>query len=92
MGSKIVLLGLMAGTSFCILSPGVISGYPQPQTDRSLALPEPWQVQAVEVPKVDPSALNHFKLAGIRGLSDRDWGCDCRGCRKVAELSGVKLN
>jgi hypothetical protein len=90
--SKIILLGLVTGASFCGVSAWVTIAANLPQPDRELALPQAWKVQAVEMPKMGPSALQELKLAGVKDWSEKNLGCDCMGCRELARTYGVKLN
>ena len=63
---------------------------PQPQ-------PEPetlkvWKIQPVAMPIIDKKTAHQALLARQKQLADKNFGCDCNGCRVAAAQVGVTLN
>jgi hypothetical protein len=54
--------------------------------------PTQWKVQAVETPKIVNKTPHEVFLARQEQLANRDFSCDCNGCRVSAASVGIKLN
>lgn len=53
---------------------------------------KPWKVQPVAVPIIDPKFAHQALLARQKQLADKNFSCDCNGCRVAALQVGVTLN
>jgi hypothetical protein len=56
------------------------------------AVPTQWQVQAVETPKLISKTPHQVFVERQKQLSNRDFSCDCNGCRLAAAEMGIKIN
>ena len=61
---------------------------PQPQPEALKA----WKIQPVAAPIIDPKSAHQALLARQKQLTDKNFSCDCNGCRVAALQVGVTLN
>ncbi len=54
--------------------------------------PTQWKIQVVETPKIVNKTPHEVFLARQQQLANRDFSCDCNGCRVSAASVGIKLN
>jgi hypothetical protein len=59
---------------------------PQPETLKA------WKIQPVEMPTIDPKNAHQALLARQKQLADKNFSCDCNGCRVAALQVGITLN
>jgi hypothetical protein len=64
------------------------SPQPQPQPE---AL-KPWKIQPVPVPVIDTLSAHQVLLLKQKQLANKEFSCDCNGCRVTAQQVGVTLN
>jgi hypothetical protein len=64
------------------------SPQPEPQAETL----KPWKVQPVAMPIIDPKFAHQALLARQKQLADKNFSCDCNGCRVAALQVGVTLN
>lgn len=64
------------------------SPLPQPQPVTLKA----WKIQPVAMPTIDPKTAHEALLARQKQLADKNFSCDCNGCRMAALQVGVRLN
>ena len=62
---------------------------PQPETAKT---PTEWKVQTVEMPKLDRKSIHQAFLDRQKQLKDRNFSCDCNGCRVAAAQMGITIN
>lgn len=83
---------LLAVPSSLGLGAIVVSGntsQPQPETAK---MPTEWKVQTVEMPKLDRKSIHQAFLDRQQQLKDRNFSCDCNGCRVAAAQVGIAIN
>jgi hypothetical protein len=87
---KLLLLGIPSsiGLGMAMVSMNTIA---QSQSDVA-AIPTKWQVQAVETPKIFNKTPHQVFVERQKQLSNRDFSCDCNGCRLAAAHLGIKIN
>jgi hypothetical protein len=51
-----------------------------------------WKIQPVAIPTIDPKSAHQALLARQKQLADKNFSCDCNGCRVAAQQVGVTLN
>jgi hypothetical protein len=56
------------------------------------AVPTEWVLQAVETPKIVTKTPHQVFVERQNQLSNRDFNCDCNGCRLAAAQMGIKIN
>jgi hypothetical protein len=61
---------------------------PQPQKETIKA----WKIQPVAMPVLNKKTAHQALLARQKQLADKNFGCDCNGCRMAAQQVGVTLN
>ncbi len=54
--------------------------------------PTQWKVQVVETPKIVKKTAHEVFLARQQQLANRDFSCDCNGCRVAAAQVGININ
>lgn len=86
---KLLLLAIpgSVGLGMTILPTNV--SQPQPQIAE---MPTEWKVQTVEMPKFDKKSIHQAFLERQTQLKDRNFGCDCNGCRVAAAQVGIMIN
>ena len=62
---------------------------PQPQ---AVELPTEWKVQSVRIPAIVNLSAHQVFLERQKQLANRDFSCDCNGCRLAAAQLGIKIN
>ena len=62
---------------------------PQPKQSEPL---KAWKVQPVEMPTIDAQTAHQALLSRQQQLADKNFSCDCNGCRLAAQQVGVTLN
>ena len=62
---------------------------PQPQQPEPL---KAWKVQPVEMPTIDAQTAHQALLSRQQQLVDKNFTCDCNGCRLSAQQVGLTLN
>jgi hypothetical protein len=55
-------------------------------------MPTEWKVQTVEAPKIDQKSTHQAFLDRQQQLKDRNFSCDCNGCRIAAAQMGIRIN
>jgi Skp family chaperone for outer membrane proteins len=71
----------------------VVSTNTTTQSHPELAVvPTQWRVQAVETPKIVSKTPHQVFVERQKQLSNRDFNCDCNGCRLAAAQMGIKIN
>jgi hypothetical protein len=55
-------------------------------------MPTEWKVQTVAVPKIDKKSIHQAFLDRQQQLKDRNFSCDCNGCRVAAAQVGITIN
>ncbi|WP_309736721.1 hypothetical protein [Chamaesiphon sp. OTE_75_metabat_556] len=63
-----------------------------PQSEPQAETLKPWKVQPVAMPIIDPKFAHQALLARQKQLADKNFSCDCNGCRVAALQVGVTLN
>jgi hypothetical protein len=63
---------------------------PQPEPERTTL--KPWKIQPVAMPTIDPKSAHQALLARQQQLAQKNFSCDCNGCRIAAQQIGVTLN
>lgn len=53
---------------------------------------KPWKIQPVAVPVIDTRSAHQALLSRQKQLADKEFSCDCNGCRVAARQVGVTLN
>jgi hypothetical protein len=61
----------------------------QPQT---VEMPTEWKIQTVEAPTPDKKSIHQAFLDRQKQLKDRNFSCDCNGCRITAAQVGITIN
>jgi hypothetical protein len=61
---------------------------PQPQQEALKV----WKIQSVAVPVIDLKTAHQVLLARQKQLAEKNFSCDCNGCRIAAQQLGVTLN
>ncbi len=63
---------------------------PQPQPKQETI--KAWKIQPVAIPVIDKKAAHQVLIARQKQLADKNFSCDCNGCRIAAQQVGVTLN
>jgi hypothetical protein len=76
---------------------GVVGASYLAQANSPQSQPEPetlkvWKVQPVAMPIIDSKTAHQALLARQKQLADKNFSCDCNGCRVAAQQVGVTLN
>jgi hypothetical protein len=64
----------------------------QPQSQSQPETLKVWKIQPVAVPIIDQKTAHQALLARQKQLADKNFSCDCNGCRVTAQQVGVTLN
>jgi hypothetical protein len=56
------------------------------------AIPTQWKIQVVETPQIVKKTPHQVFLARQQQSANRDFSCDCNGCRVAAANVGIKIN
>ena len=51
-----------------------------------------WKIQPVAIPIIDKTSAHQALLSRQKQLTNKDFTCDCHGCRAFAQQSGITLN
>lgn len=62
----------------------------QPQPEKTTL--KPWKIQPVPAPTIDPKSAHQALIARQQQLAEKNFSCDCNGCRITAQQLGVTLN
>ena len=63
---------------------------PQPQPEATTL--KAWKIQPVAAPVIEPKSAHQALLARQKQLADKNFSCDCNGCRVAALQVGITLN
>jgi hypothetical protein len=63
---------------------------PQPQPEQARL--KVWKIQPVAMPTIDKKTAHQALLARQKQLADKNFSCDCNGCKVAAAQVGVTLN
>jgi hypothetical protein len=63
---------------------------PQPQPQKQTL--NVWKVQPVAMPTIDKKTAHQVLLSRQKQLAEKNFSCDCNGCRMAARQLGVTLN
>ncbi|PSB54248.1 hypothetical protein [Chamaesiphon polymorphus] len=63
---------------------------PQPQPQKTTL--KQWKIQPVSAPTVDTRSAHQALLDRQKQLAEKNFSCDCNGCRMAALQLGVTLN
>lgn len=88
--NKLILLaipGSVALGGIAMVSTNIAESQPE-----EAAIPTQWKIQAVEIPKLVKKTPHQVFLARQEQLANRDFSCDCNGCRVAAAAVGVEIN
>lgn len=61
----------------------------QPQI---VEMPTEWKIQTVEAPNLNNKSIHQALLDRQKQLKDREFSCDCNGCRVAAAQVGITIN
>jgi hypothetical protein len=86
---KILLLTIPSSIGLGMVIVSTNTAQSQPEV---VATPTQWQVQAVEIPKIVKKTPHQVLLERQKQRSNRDFSCDCNGCRLAAAQMGIKIN
>jgi hypothetical protein len=64
----------------------------QPQSKSQPETLKVWKIQPVAVPIIDQKTAHQALLARQKQLADKNFSCDCNGCRVFAQQVGVTFN
>lgn len=89
LSQKVLLLTIPSsiGLGIAIVSTNTAQSPPE-----VAAAPTQWQIQAVETPTIVNKTPHQVFLERQKQLSNRDFSCDCNGCRLAAAQIGIKIN
>ena len=63
-----------------------------PQSQPEETTLKPWKIQPVTAPTIDPKSAHQALIARQKQLTQKNFSCDCNGCRVTAQQLGVTLN
>jgi hypothetical protein len=86
---KILLLTIPSSIGLGMLIVSTNTAQSQPEV---AAVATQWKVQAVEIPKIVKKTPHQVLLERQKQRSNRDFSCDCNGCRLAAAQMGIKIN
>ncbi len=86
---KLLLLAVPSSVGLGVIVTSGNTSQPQPEVAE---MPTEWKVQTVEMPKLDRQSIHQAFLARQKQLKDRNFSCDCNGCRVAAAQVGITIN
>jgi hypothetical protein len=86
---KLLLLAIPSSVGVGIASISHNLDQPQPQ---AIELPTEWKVQSVPIPEIVNISAHQVLLERQKQLTNRDFSCDCNGCRVAAAQVGININ
>jgi hypothetical protein len=86
---KLLLLGIPGSVGLGLAIVPTNRSQPQPQIAE---MPTEWKIQTVEMPKIDKKSIHQAFLDRQKQLKDRNFSCDCNGCRVAAAQIGITIN
>jgi hypothetical protein len=63
-----------------------------PPPSQIAPMPTEWKVQSVQPPNPNQISIHRVFLDRQKQRSNRDFSCDCNGCRLAAAQKGIKIN
>jgi hypothetical protein len=86
---KLLLLAVPGSVGVGVIIASANTSQSQPQIAE---MPTEWKVQTVEMPKLDKKSIHQAFLNRQKQLKDRNFSCDCNGCRLAAAQVGITIN
>jgi hypothetical protein len=86
---KVLLFAIPSSLGVGIASISHNLAQPQPQ---AIELPTEWKVQSVPIPAIVNISAHQVLLERQKQLTNRDFSCDCNGCRVAAAQVGININ
>jgi hypothetical protein len=86
---KLLLLAIPGSVGAGVIIASANTSQSQPQIAE---IPTEWKVQTVEMPKIDQKSIHQAFLDRQKQLKDRNFSCDCNGCRLAAAQMGITIN
>jgi hypothetical protein len=86
---KLLLLSVPGSVGVGVIIASANTSQPQPKVAE---IPTEWKIQTVEIPKIDQKSIHQAFLDRQKQLKDRNFSCDCNGCRVAAAQIGIAIN
>jgi ribonuclease I len=86
---KLLLIAIPGSVGFGM---AIIPTQVSQSQSQTVEMPTEWKIKTVAAPKLDKQSIHQAFLDRQKQLKDREFSCDCNGCRITAAQMGITIN